>query len=230
MGIKDILSLRLREILSLIISLPITVYVNFRCLPFKTALKLPIFVGHKTRIGKLSRIITFGCKPTTFMVRIGWGGTESRDEGRKNYLFLNGNASLKFNGRCTISSGASLVLDLGSLEIGDNFFCNKNCAISCNYRITIGDNALFGWNVELLDSDNHRLIHKNNQKISDCGEIKIGNCVWVAAFTHILKNSAIPGGSVVAYRSLVTKRFDGEKLLIGGSPARVIEEDIEWER
>ena len=111
-----------------------------------------------------------------------------------------------------------------------NFFCNKNCAISCNDKITIGDNALFGWNVEWLDSDNHRLIHKNNQKISDRGEIKIGNCVWVAAFSHILKNSAIPDGSVVAYRSLVTKRFDGEKLLIGGSPARVIEEDIEWER
>lgn len=230
MGIKGIFSLRLREILSLIISLPITVYVNFRCLPFKTAIKLPIFVGHKTRIGKLSRIITFGCKPTTFMVRIGWGGTESREEGRKNYLFLNKNASLKFNGKCTISSGVSLVLDLGHLEIGDDFFCNKNCSFSCNDRITIGDNVLFGWNIELLDSDNHKVIHKTEKNINDRGEIKIGNHVWVAAFTHVLKNSAIPDGSIVAYRSLVTKQFHGEKLLIGGSPARVIEEQIEWEQ
>lgn len=230
MGIKDIFSLKIREIFSLFISLPITLYVNFRCLPFKTAIKLPIFVGHKTRIGKLSRIITFGCKPTTFMVRIGWGGTESRDTGRKNYLFLNKSACLKFNGSCTISSGVSLVLDLGSLEIGNNFFCNKNCAFSCNDKITIGDNALFGWNVELLDSDNHRLIHKNGAEHSDRGEIKIGNNVWVAAFSHILKNSSVPDGSVVAYRSLVTRRFDGEKLLLAGSPARVIEEQIEWER
>lgn len=230
MGFKDIFSLRIREIFSLIISLPITVYVNFRCLPFKTAIKLPIFVGHKTRIDKLSRNITFGCKPTTFMVRIGWGGTEGRETGKKNYLLLNKNASLKFNGKCTMSSGVSLILDLGSFEIGDNFFCNKNCTFSCNDKITIGDNVLFGWNVELLDSDNHKLIHKNRAESCDRGEIKIGNRVWVAAFSHILKNSAIPDGSVVAYNSLVTKRFDGEKLLLAGSPARVVEEQIEWEQ
>ena len=230
MGIKDIFSQKIRDILSLIISLPITVYTNFRCLPFKTALKLPIFIGHKTRIGKLSRIITFGCKPTAFMVRIGWGGTEGREEGRKNYLFLNKNASLKFNGKCTMSSGVSLTLDLGSLEIGDNFFCNKNCTFSCNDKITIGDNALFGWNVELLDSDNHKVRHKNMAQSCDRGEIKIGDRVWVAAYSHILKNSSVPDGSVIAYRSLVTKRFDGEKLLIGGCPAKVIEEQIEWEQ
>ena len=90
MGIKDRFSLKLRELFSLIISLPITVYVNFRCLPFNTALKLPIFVGYRTRIGKLSRIITFGCKPTTFMIRIGWGGTEGRDDGKNNIVQKNG--------------------------------------------------------------------------------------------------------------------------------------------
>ena len=125
-------------------SIQFTIYVNFRCLPFKTALKLPIFVGYKTHIDKLSRNITFGCEPTTFMVRIGWGGTEGRELGKKNYLLLNENALIRFNGRCTMSSGVSLILDLGTLEIGNNFFCNKNCTISCNDRITIGDHVLFG--------------------------------------------------------------------------------------
>lgn len=230
MDFKDVFSLKIRDIFSLIISLPITIYVNFRCLPIKTALKLPIFIGYKTRIDKLSRNITFGCKPTTFMIRIGWGGTQGREEGKRNYLLLNENASLKFNGRCTMSSGVSLTMDLGSLEIGENFFCNKNCTISCNDRITIGDNVLFGWNVELLDSDNHRVIHKNKTNVCDRGEIKIGNRVWAASFTHILKNSSIPDGSVVAYHSLVTKRFDGERLLLGGCPAKVIEEQIDWEQ
>lgn len=230
MEIKDVFSLKIRDIISLIISLPITIYVNFRCLPFKTALKLPIFVGYKTHIGKLSRNITFGCNPTTFMVRIGWGGTEGREVGKKNYLLLNENASIKFNGRCTMSSGVSLILDLGTLEIGKNFFCNKNCSISCNDKITIGDDVLFGWNVDVLDSDNHKMIHRNKKNICDRGEIKIGNHVWVAAFSHILKNSCIPDDSVVAYHSLVTKQFEGKKLLLAGCPAKVIEEQIEWER
>lgn len=229
MEMKDVFSLKLRDIFSLIISLPITIYVNFRCLPFKTALKLPIFLGYKTRIDQLSRNITFGCEPTTFMVRMGWGGTEGREQ-RKNYLLLNENASIQFNGRCTMSSGVSLILDTGNLEIGENFYCNRNCTISCNDSITIGDNVLFGWNVELLDSDNHKVIHKNKETVWNHGPIKIGNHVWVAAFSHILKNSTIPDGSVVAYHSLVTKPFEGEKLLLGGCPAKVIEEQIEWER
>ena len=230
MKIKDIFSLKIRDILSLIISLPITIYVNFRCLPLKTAIKLPLFIGYKTHIEKLSRNIRFGCEPTTFMVRIGWGGTEGRECGKKNFLFLNEDASIQFNGRCTMSSGASLILDLGTLEIGKNFFCNKNCTISCNDKITIGDQVLFGWNVEVLDSDNHKIIHKNRENVCDRGQIKIGDHVWVAAFSHILKNSNVPDGSVVAYHSLVTKTFEGEKLLLGGCPAKVIEEQIEWEQ
>ena len=71
MGLKDVFSLKTGEIFSLILSIPMTLYVNFRCLPFRTAVKLPLFVGHKTRIGKLSGKITFGCEPTTFMVHIG---------------------------------------------------------------------------------------------------------------------------------------------------------------
>ena len=230
MKIKDIFSLKIRDILSLIISLPITIYVNFRCLPLKTAIKLPLFIGYKTHIEKLSRNIRFGCEPTTFMVRIGWGGTEGRECGKKNFLFLNEDASIQFNGRCTMSSGVSLILDLGTLEIGKNFFCNKNCTISCNDKITIGDHVLFGWNVEILDSDNHKVIHKNRENVSDRGPIKIGDHVWVAAFSHILKNSNVSDGSVVAYHSLVTKTFEGEKLLLGGCPSKVIEEQIEWEQ
>ena len=70
----------------------------------------------------------------------------------------------------------------------------------------------------------------NEEKNCDRGAIRIGDHVWVAAHSHILKNSSIPDGSVVAYHSLVTKEFDGERLLLGGCPAKVLEEQIEWER
>lgn len=229
MNIKDIFSLKIRDVLSLILSIPITLYVNFRCLPFKTALRLPIFVGYRTRIEKLSRNIFFVGEPRTFMVRIGWGGTEGRETGKKNHILLNENATLIFHGRCTMSSGVSLILDLGTLEIGENFFCNKNCTFSCNDQITIGDDVLFGWNIEMLDSDNHIVIHKNKKNNNGSGPITIGNHVWVAAYSHILKNSYIPDGSIVAYHSLVTGKFEREKLLLGGCPAKIMEEEIEWE-
>lgn len=230
MGIKDIFSMKIGDICSLLISLPVTIYVNFRCLPFKTAVKLPLFIGYNTRIDKLSGNIRFGCKPKTFMVRIGWGGTRGRENGKKNYLLVNDNASIQFNGKCTMSSGISLILDQGTLIIGDHFFSNKNCTISCNHKIVIGDHALVGWNVEILDSDNHKVIHKNKNMAEADRSIEIGDHVWIAAFSHILKNSYIPDGSVVAYHSLITKKFNGEKLLLGGCPAKIMEEGIEWKQ
>lgn len=230
MEFKDIFSLKFRDIISLIVSIPITLYVNFRCLPFKTALKLPLFIGHKTQIGKLSRNIKFTCEPTPFMVRIGWGGTEGVDDSKKNYLLLGENGSITFHGRCTMSSGVSLVIEQGSLEIGKNFFCNRNCSFSCNDRVVIGDDGLFGWNIQILDSDNHKLMHRKQKDGKGHGPILLGDKVWVAAFSHILKNTQIPRGSVVAYHSVVTKKFEGEKLLIGGYPAKVLSDHVEWER
>lgn len=81
-----------------------------------------------------------------------------------------------------------------------------------------------------MDSNNHKLIHKNNETICDRGAIKIGDHMRVVSFSYMLKNSAIPDGSVVTYHSLVIKQFEGEKLLLGGCPVRVIEEQIEWEQ
>ena len=45
----------------------------------------------------------------------------------------------------------------------------------------------------------------------------------------ILKGVRIGNNSVVAYRSLITKSFEADNLLIGGSPARIIQEHIDWE-
>ena len=230
MEIKDVFSLKIIDIFSLMASIPITIYVNFKCLPIKAAIKLPLFVGYKTRIDKLSRNIEFGCTPKTFMVRIGWGGTEGRECEKKNYLLLNKNASIKFNGRCTMSSGVSLSLDNGRLEIGDNFFCDKISEKMNKNNIIIGDDVLVGWNVELLDSDNHQIVHRKKTDNSTQGKIFIGNHVWLSAYTHVLKNSSIPDGSVVSYHSIVTRQFSGEKLLIGGYPAKVISDCVEWER
>lgn len=217
----------------MIISLPTTVNVNFRCLPFETALKLPIFVGYRIRIGKLIKTLNLDVNPQLYpqlLCSEADGGTEERKPGKKNYRQLNDNDSIQFNGRRTILSGISLTLFLGSLQTGDDFFCNKNCTISCYDKITIGDHELIGWNVKMVDSDNHKLMHKNEEKSCDYGSVEIGENVWIVAFSHILKNSVIPNGSVIANHSLVTKPFGGERLLMGGCQVKVLDEGIKWKR
>lgn len=127
-----------------------------------------------------------------------------------------------------MASGVSLIVDKGILEMGENFYCNKNCSISCNSTITIGDGNMWGWNVEILDSDNHYLTHSKRLENKDKEPIVIGNHVWIAAFSHILKGAEIRDGSVVAYGSIISKKFHKECLLVGGMPNRILAENTVW--
>lgn len=88
---------------------------------------------------------------------------------------------------------------------------------------------MFGWNITLSTSDGHNVI-KGNNHVSMQGQINIDEHVWICSNSTLTKNSYIPKGSIVSQYSLVNKKFSGTNLLIGGIPARIISEDIQWQR
>lgn len=220
----------IKKIVCGLLDMPKTLYVNFKCLPVKQAVRLPILVDYRTVLGPLHKNITIAFPCPLFGIRLGIGGTESRDWGRKPYFSLGEQGRMIFHGRCTMAGGISLIVDRGTLEIGNGFFCNRNCSISCNSRIVIGDDNMWGWNIEVFDSDNHYLTHSKRLENRSSAPIAIGDHVWIAAFSHILKGAEIPGGSVVAYGSIVSGKFSQERVLLGGSPCRVLAEDTCWSR
>ena len=61
-------------------------------------------------------------------------------------------------------------------------------------------------------------------------EITIKNNVWIGSYVDILKGVLISENSIVATRSCVTKKFDTTNILIGGYPAKIIEEDVSWKK
>ena len=95
--------------------------------------------------------------------------------------------------------------------------------------ITFGENVLLGWNINVRDSDGHMMYH-DGQKVPSFKPVYIGNHVWIASCVDILKGVTIPDGSVVAYRSCLTKPFAEKNALIAGYPAKIVRTDIEWEK
>lgn len=209
-------------------SLPKTIYFNFKTLPFKQALHLPILIGYNIRIVKANKyVISFpdDFNVKTFTVRFGFGGTDIIPK-RKGAIKIASGQCIFRNEDC-FAAGIILDVNGGRLEFGCNFSANRNCFISCSKEIKFKDDIMAGWNVTVRDSDGHIVVQ--NQIIKDHQRpVMIGDHVWLCSYCTVLKGVTIGDGSVVGYGALVTKDFANSNLLIGGSPANIIQTNVAW--
>lgn len=210
-----------------------SIYLNFRIFNYKTAIKLPILVSYNTKLVGLKKdsivvdnSIGFGG------IRIGFGGIDIVQENRESLLRIDNGGRVVFNGRAQFSEGISIRIGPnGILNIGDNFATNKKCSLICDGNMKIGDDVLLGWRVNIRDSDGH-IIYDDITKIKNPIQknVIIGNHVWIASYVDILKGTEIKDNSVIAYRSCVLSKFDKSNCIIGGYPAKVLRENINWEK
>ena len=99
-----------------------------------------------------------------------------------------------------------------------------------NSSITIGEDCMFSENVKIWCSDTHSILDSDN-KVSNIGKfVEIGNHVWIGADVKICKNTKIADNSVVGWNSVVTKKFEKSNTVIVGNPAKVVKENINWDR
>lgn len=220
---------KINLILSFMLSIPKTIYFNLRVLPFKKAIKLPIIISNSVQIKKIYKncidIKNDEIKP--FMIKIGFSGSKAiRNQRGMIYLNKKKGGKLVFEGKAKFSSGITLYNNSGTTCFGENFIANKNLFISCDSKITFGKDCLLGWNIDIRDSDGHKILPGN--KVSR--EIKIGNHVWICAKVDILKGNNIGDDCIVAYNSCLTGIVCGNNKLIGGYPAKIIKEDVNWEK
>lgn len=223
----------IKKKIQLIFSIPKTLYFNFKVLPLKDAIKCPFIVYNNVKIGRIYKNTFYiNSRIHHNMIRFGEKSFDSTPEYCKGLIDVTKNSKIIFEGEATFASGINICAHEDAvIKFGKNFFCNKNCVFESRKSITIGDNVLIGWNVNVRDSDGetHVIFLDNKPKINK-KEIYIGDHVWICSFSHLLKGSKISSNSVVAYNSCVNKNFEIENVLIGGYPATVIQEKINWKR
>ena len=100
-----------------------------------------------------------------------------------------------------------------------------------NSKITIGKDCMFANDIDVRTGDSHSIIDaKSNERINHAKNVTIADHVWVGAHSSILKGSIIAENTVVATRSVVTKDFNEKGVLLAGIPAKVIKQNINWDR
>ena len=98
-------------------------------------------------------------------------------------------------------------------------------------QIVIGADCMFAYDIDVRTGDSHSIIDtRTNRRINYAGNILIGDHVWVAPHCSILKGVRIGSNCVLATRSVITKSFPRQGVIIGGSPARILKENITWDR
>lgn len=113
------------------------------------------------------------------------------------------------NGKLTIGQGAS----------------NVNLTIMCAKEITIGNGVRIGRNVSIRDYNGIHVIINDTYK--NYAPVHIGDRCWLCTGCTIMPGVTIGEGSVVAANATVTKDVPPHSL-VGGSPAKILKENIEW--
>ena len=198
-------------------------------MPFKHAVYLPIWITTNFKVMKLKRgqiVLDAPLRKNFFFGDCGSVGLQEFKGG----LYLDDGAKLYLKTMCVISQGTVLRCDKNAtIELGKNFYCNKNCHLRASEKIKFGDDCSLGWNVQLNDNDGH-VVKYNGKTSKQKGSITIGNHVWLTSNTIVTKDVNIADGCIVAQGGIVTKSITEPNSLVAGIPAKVIKNNVEWKK
>lgn len=208
-------------------NIPKTLYVNFTKLPFKQAIKIPIYIYGKTEFRSLSGDIMIEGDVHSGMIKIGKNDYYVKTSVPLTVWTVNG--TLVFKGTCKFLNGGYLcVSKKGYLELGYDVLIGSDYRIMCFDNICIGNTLRAAYNIQIYDTSYHYIENESGIVKKLTKPISIGNKVWIGNSSIVSKGSVIPDNAIIANGSLVNKDFsfvDG-KCLIAGSPASVKKEGI----
>lgn len=182
-----------------------TIWFNFRHLPLKQAIKLPIILNHPVLYGNGKYVIEG--KARFGMIKLGISIARIfKDKG----IVIENYGTIIFRGKCTIGGGSGISCG-GTLILGNSFCATTGLKLICQNKVTIGNECLVGWNVIICDTDYHSLKSlSGNTKTKGYGEIVISDNVWIASFCKIFKNSRIQSKTVVSCDTFINKSIENQ--------------------
>ena len=211
-----------------------TLYVNFKLLPFKQALHMPILLYGKVNVSNCTGRVIIN-RPLQFgMLRFGisrggFYGTRASSYSRfcvEGTLILN--EVDKTNGikRSQFSHDSCLHIGQhGTLILNEYEDFGPRCNIACYEMIEVGSWLSTSWDVQVFDTNFHFLISNEGKVHRATKPIKVGNHCWIGNRTTLNPGAKISDYTTIASNSLVNKDFsDFQRVILGGVPSVVLRE------
>lgn len=98
------------------------------------------------------------------------------------------------------------ITENGTLKIGNNVFFNDDCSLNCKFKISIGNDCVFGQNIKIYDhnhefTDYLKPIRKQGYNLKS---VKIGNNCWIGSNVVILPGTKIGSNSIIGAGSVIS--------------------------
>lgn len=206
----------------------------------KLASYLYSMFGHNSTIikGKNNNIVTLGtfrqgCKFFVYGNNNKIVFAESAYGIRNVVIRVHGSNNLIQVGKDFASDGLSFSIedDNNKIIVGENCHGGGHSEFATieGTNIIIGDDCMFSANITIRTGDSHSIMKATTRvRINKSKSVIIGRHVWIGNTVLIFKGTEIGSYSVVAGGAVVTGRKFPENCIIGGNPATVIKEGIDW--
>jgi len=152
------------------------------------------------------------------------------------FLRIRGNDNkLIIGDNVIIGQGCSIWMEGNncSITIGKDTTMTCDIHINCqenDTHIIIGNDCMFSNNIIIRTSDSHPIYDKQTGlRINRAQSIKIGDHVWIAPNSKIMKGAIIGDGSIVGSDTTISKTYPQYSLIVG-RPGHVVKSDIFWTR
>lgn len=210
-----------------------SIIIDCRLFGIKKGVRLPILFGMKTIVTiekNSSIVIPIDAKMGTIKIGVNCGPF-LKGKSENTVFKLTNNAKVSFEGKCNINEGSVINVNGGECIFGKEFAANANFLLSCEKKISFGDHVLFGWDCTVIDGDGHQIVEQISKKVvNQAKDICVGNHVWIAAKSTLLKGAQIAEDTVIGYGSIVTKKCKEAGCIIVGADSHAVKHDINWIR
>ena len=209
-----------------------TIVFNYKLLPFKQFIKIPIFIYGKWNFRSLKgRVVIDSERIRTGMLMFGYDTAGYFTSAISTFSILN-NAEFHISEGCRIGQGVQIcIYPNASLVLKERASLNDNVKVICSKKIIIGYHTNITWECQVMDYNSHYILDISSNKIATVSKpVVLGDYCWICNRSTIMPGTILPNRIIVTSGSLLNRDYVKlgikEKSLMGGSPAKIIKEGV----
>lgn len=207
-----------------------TLMVNFSLLPFNQAIKLPVVVLGRLKLGQLNGKIILNCPVKFGTLIIGKRVDNMPIETNTSRLLVAG--VLVIEGKCIFAHSSNVcVWPGGKIIIGKHVVICSGVLLKSACLVKIGSLTRITSGCFVMDTNVHAIKDIETGIIKRIlTSIEIGKCCWLTMNTSVTGGAKIPDYSISVRNSTLNRDYTktGEiGCMLAGSPAKIIKSNVQ---